>query len=210
MRSSGSPSMSATTSAATAVACARRIARYRPDHTSALHRARDWPALMGIDDPETIDPDQLWSRAAGPSSLRVPIGVAEDGSVVELDIKESAENGMGPHGLCIGATGSGKSEFLRTLVLSMVTTHSPDLLNLVLVDFKGGATFAGMAEAGSGDPDPASHLLPEDGSWAQVSLTIPVEGGHCLLGTWQGIYLWEHRRIPHRRKLVVTVVGEDG
>ena len=51
---------------------------------------------------------------------------------------------MGPHGLCIGATGSGKSEFLRTLVLSMVATHSPDVLNLVLVDFKGGATFLGL------------------------------------------------------------------
>ena len=57
---------------------------------------------------------------------------------------------MGPHGLCIGATGSGKSEFLRTLVLSMVTTHSPDLLNLVLVDFKGGATFLGL--------DPLPHV----------------------------------------------------
>ena len=129
---------------ADAVACARRIARYRPDHTSALHRARDWPALMGIDDPETIDPDQLWSRAAGPSSLRVPIGVAEDGSVVELDIKEAAADGMGPHGLCVGATGSGKSEFLRTLVLGMVAAHSPQALNLVLVDFKGGATFLGL------------------------------------------------------------------
>ena len=67
-----------------------------------------------------------------------------DGTPVEIDIKESAESGMGPHGLCIGATGSGKSEFLRTLVLSMAATHSPELLNLVLVDFKGGATFLGL------------------------------------------------------------------
>ena len=53
---------------------------------------------------------------------------------------------MGPHGLVIGATGSGKSEFLRTLVLGLAMTHSPEQLNLVLVDFKGGATFAGMSE----------------------------------------------------------------
>ena len=52
---------------------------------------------------------------------------------------------MGPHGLVIGATGSGKSELLRTLVLGLAVTHSPEQLNLVLVDFKGGATFAGLA-----------------------------------------------------------------
>ena len=51
---------------------------------------------------------------------------------------------MGPHGLCVGATGSGKSEFLRTLVLGLVATHPPEALNVVLVDFKGGATFLGL------------------------------------------------------------------
>ncbi|MFB1295466.1 type VII secretion protein EccCa [Mycobacterium sp. pW049] len=129
-----------------AAACARRIARYRPQRTSASHVPRDWPSLAGIDDPEAVDVDQLWSRPAGSTSLRVPIGLAEDGSVVELDIKEAAADGMGPHGLCVGATGSGKSEFLRTLVLGMVAAHSPEALNLVLVDFKGGATFLGMED----------------------------------------------------------------
>ena len=77
--------------------------------------------------------------------LRVPDRLSRPtGQPLELDIKESAEGGMGPHGLCIGATGSGKSEFLRTLVLSMITSHSPETLNLMLVDFKGGATFLGL------------------------------------------------------------------
>src|SRR6185436_5525517 len=60
----------------------------------------------------------------------------------ELDLKESAQDGMGPHGLLIGATGSGKSELLRTLVLGLAATHPSDVLNMVLIDFKGGATFA--------------------------------------------------------------------
>ena len=40
-----------------------------------------------------------------------------------------------------------------------------------------------------------------------TALTIPVGGGRMLLGTWQGIYLWEHRTLPHRRRVVVTVLG---
>lgn len=40
-----------------------------------------------------------------------------------------------------------------------------------------------------------------------TSLTVPFGGGKLLLGTWQGIYLWEHRTAPHRRKVVVTVIG---
>jgi secondary thiamine-phosphate synthase enzyme len=38
-------------------------------------------------------------------------------------------------------------------------------------------------------------------------LNIPVMGGRCALGTWQGVYLWEHRRAPHTRRIVVTVQG---
>ncbi len=40
------------------------------------------------------------------------------------------------------------------------------------------------------------------------SLTVPVAGGSCSLGVWQGIYLWEHRRAPHQRCVSVTVNGE--
>ena len=101
-------------------------------------------ALLKIPDAAEIVPEQVWRQRSPRERLRVPIGFTPNGLPLELDIKESAEGGMGPHGLCIGATGSGKSEFLRTLVLSMITSHSPDALNLVLVDFKGGATFLGL------------------------------------------------------------------
>ncbi len=42
----------------------------------------------------------------------------------------------------------------------------------------------------------------------QTGLTIPITGGRCELGTWQGVYLWEHRTSPHRRRLTVSVQGE--
>jgi secondary thiamine-phosphate synthase enzyme len=41
----------------------------------------------------------------------------------------------------------------------------------------------------------------------QNSLSIPVESSRCHLGTWQGVYLWEHRRDPHRRRVTVSVIG---
>ena len=41
----------------------------------------------------------------------------------------------------------------------------------------------------------------------QTGINIPVSDGHCALGTWQGIYLWEHRTHAHRRKITVTVQG---
>ncbi|NUR83152.1 MAG: type VII secretion protein EccCb, partial [Nonomuraea sp.] len=100
--------------------------------------------LLGIGDPTRLDPSVTWRPRAGRNRLRVPIGLGADGRVVELDIKESAQGGMGPHGLVIGATGSGKSELLRTLVLGLAVTHSSEILNFVLVDFKGGATFLGL------------------------------------------------------------------
>jgi len=42
----------------------------------------------------------------------------------------------------------------------------------------------------------------------QNSLTLPVSNGRCTLGTWQGVYLWEHRTAPHRRRVTLTLQGE--
>jgi S-DNA-T family DNA segregation ATPase FtsK/SpoIIIE len=101
--------------------------------------------LLGIRNPRTFDVAAKWRpRQAQSARLQVPIGVTEHGEIVELDLKESAQGGMGPHGLLIGATGSGKSETLRTLIIGLAATHSSEILNLVLVDFKGGATFMHM------------------------------------------------------------------
>ena len=44
----------------------------------------------------------------------------------------------------------------------------------------------------------------------RTSESVPVDGGRMLLGTWQGIFLWEHRSSAHRREVVVTVMGEAG
>ncbi|MFI1401000.1 type VII secretion protein EccCa [Streptomyces sp. NPDC020681] len=129
---------------------ARLLAPYRmslsADAAEPLAADVELTTLLGIPDLYRLDPATLWQRRHPADRLRVPIAVGGDGIPVELDIKESAQGGMGPHGMLIGATGSGKSELLRTLVLALALTNSSETLNFVLVDFKGGATFLGLDE----------------------------------------------------------------
>jgi len=132
-----------------ALALARRIARYRPagagdEAGSSGETTPGLPELLGSSaDPAGIA--ALRARRGSADHLRVPLGTDEHGAPLLLDLKESAAGGSGPHGLCVGATGSGKSELLRTLVLGLAAAHPSDVLNLVLVDFKGGASFLGLA-----------------------------------------------------------------
>ncbi|GLY92141.1 type VII secretion protein EccCa [Actinoallomurus iriomotensis] len=102
----------------------------------------DFAGTLHIDDPARLDLARLWTPRDERAFLRIPVGIDDRGAPIFLDLKEAAQLGMGPHGLCVGATGSGKSELLRTLVLALITTHPPEQLSMVLVDYKGGATFA--------------------------------------------------------------------
>ena len=56
-----------------------------------------------------------------------------------------------------------------------------------------------------GPDDMAAHIRS---ILSKMDLTVPVSGGRCALGTWQGIYLWEHRTHPHHRRVTVTVQGD--
>ncbi|MEU0490894.1 type VII secretion protein EccCa [Nocardiopsis sp. NPDC006139] len=133
--------------AATLSGLARMLAPLRLSPESVEETAQeggavDFTAMMGVQDPGDMDVQRLWAPRSERAFLRVPIGMDDMGQPVVLDLKESAQLGMGPHGLCVGATGSGKSEMLRTLVLALAAGHSPDRVSMVLVDYKGGATFA--------------------------------------------------------------------
>ena len=75
---------------------------------------------------------------------------------------------------------------------TLLSRHAPD----------GDPAFAHDTE---GPDDMAAHVRSV---LTSNSLTVPVAEGRLLLGTWQGIYLWEHRLAPHTRHLVVTVQGE--
>jgi S-DNA-T family DNA segregation ATPase FtsK/SpoIIIE len=112
-----------------------------PGGRSATVDSRGLLDLLGL----TGGPQGQAGARSGAALLRTPIGIGDDGRQVDLDLKEAAEGGMGPHGLVVGATGSGKSELLRTLVAGLALGHAPEELAFVLVDYKGGATFAELA-----------------------------------------------------------------
>ena len=99
---------------------------------------------LGLGPAARIDAGTAWSGVRE-SLLRCPIGTGAQGETIELDLKEISQGGMGPHGMLVGATGSGKSELLRTLVAGLAATHPPELLAFVLVDFKGGTAFRPLA-----------------------------------------------------------------
>jgi S-DNA-T family DNA segregation ATPase FtsK/SpoIIIE len=123
---------------------ARRLAplRLSDEREQVLARTISLTHLLLGGNPTTDDIVRRWADVTEERLLRVPIGNDGDGEPVVLDIKESAQGGSGPHGLIVGATGSGKSELLRTLLTGLSITHSPELISFVLVDFKGGAAFA--------------------------------------------------------------------
>ncbi|HEY2771973.1 MAG TPA: type VII secretion protein EccCb [Solirubrobacteraceae bacterium] len=119
-------------SAASAETVSRELAPLRLDETAT-----------NIDLAAEIRLTDLLDEPVG--ELCAPVGLTEDGDRLVLDLKQAAEGGMGPHGLIVGATGSGKSELLRTIVASLAASHTPEELCFVFVDFKGGAAFAELA-----------------------------------------------------------------
>ena len=76
-----------------------------------------------------------WMNNNPTQTLQAPLGVHPDGKLFELDLHEKAH---GPHGLVAGATGSGKSEFIITYILSMAVNYHPYEVQFVLIDYKGG------------------------------------------------------------------------
>jgi S-DNA-T family DNA segregation ATPase FtsK/SpoIIIE len=94
--------------------------------------------LLGLEEPTAASITSRWDTSGRSNSAVV--GVSLDG-LFALDLVAH-----GPHGLVAGTTGSGKSEFLQTLVASLATVNRPDSLVFVLVDYKGGAAFKDCVE----------------------------------------------------------------
>ncbi len=96
--------------------------------------------LLEAGSPDRVDAARFWSTRPDPA-LRVPVGVRDDGAPLLVGFREN-----GPHALLAGMTGSGKSVFLQSLLAALAVTHSPEQLNLFLIDYKGGSAFAQLGQ----------------------------------------------------------------
>ena len=91
--------------------------------------------MYGVGNINQLNILERWKSAAIASTLQAPLGVDSSGNTLYLDLHEKKH---GPHGLVAGMTGSGKSELIVTYILSLAINYSPEEVQFVLIDYKGG------------------------------------------------------------------------
>lgn len=119
--------------------------------------------MFGVGKVEHLNARTRWMENNPTMSLEAAIGVDELGEPFKLDLHEKFH---GPHGLVAGMTGSGKSELIITLILSLAVNYHPNEVAFILIDYKGG----GMAKAFEHLPHTAGVITNLDGSAIKRSL----------------------------------------
>jgi len=107
--------------------------------------------MYGVGNVEQLNSFDRWQENNPVNSLAVPVGIDQSGELFYMDIHEKVH---GPHGLVAGTTGSGKSEWIITYILSLAINFSPEEVQFVLIDYKGGGL------AGSFDNKETGMHLP--------------------------------------------------
>ena len=119
--------------------------------------------LYGVGKIEHLNPLTRWKENDPTKTLEAPVGVDRQGDLFKLDLHEKFH---GPHGLVAGMTGSGKSEFIMTYILSLAVNYHPYEVAFILIDYKGG----GMAKAFENLPHTAGIITNLDGAAVNRSL----------------------------------------
>lgn len=119
--------------------------------------------LFGVGKVEHLNALTRWKENDPTKSLEAAVGVDTYGELFKLDLHEKFH---GPHGLVAGMTGSGKSEFIITYILSLAVNYHPDEVAFILIDYKGG----GMAKSFEKLPHTAGIITNLDGAAIKRSL----------------------------------------
>ncbi|MDR1914891.1 MAG: type VII secretion protein EssC, partial [Clostridiales bacterium] len=131
--------------------------------SSAVPESLTFFELYGADVVEDMIISQRWEQNLSYKTLDAPIGIASGDEVFSLNIHEKFH---GPHGLIAGTTGSGKSEFIQSYILSMAVNYHPHYVSFILIDYKGG----GMANLFKELPHVAGTITNLDGNQVRRSL----------------------------------------
>lgn len=103
--------------------------------TKQLPKNISFLEMYDIGTVEQLNAPYRWQKNNPTVSLSTPVGIDENGNLFKLDLHEKRH---GPHGLIAGMTGSGKSEFIITYILSLAINYHPNEVQFVLIDYKGG------------------------------------------------------------------------
>jgi len=118
--------------------CCKKVANIPIKFTEdnyALPTLVDFLEMYGVGKVEQLNAIFRWQMSNPTATLQAPIGIDSHGMLFKLDIHEKTH---GPHGLIAGMTGSGKSEFIITYVLSLAVNYHPNDVSFILIDYKGG------------------------------------------------------------------------
>lgn len=139
------------------------------EQTQTLPKSISFLEMFKVGRLEQLNSSKRWSESNPSKSLTTPVGVCSDESLFMLDLHEKRQ---GPHGLIAGMTGSGKSEFIITYILSMAVNYHPDEVAFVLIDYKGGGLAGAFENAKTGMrlPHLAGTITNLDGASIQRSL----------------------------------------
>lgn len=121
------------------------------DEQSQLPTSLSFLEMFGVSKIEQLNITNRWKNNDPTVSLATPIGVHTSGEVFTLDLHEKSQ---GPHGLIAGSTGSGKSEFIITFILSLCVNYHPDEVQFVLIDYKGGGLTGAFEKKDLGKIEP--------------------------------------------------------
>ena len=125
--------------------------------------------LYGVGKVEHLNALTRWKANNPVNTLEVPVGVGSGGEKFYLDLHEKFH---GPHGLVAGMTGSGKSEFIITFILSLAVNFHPDEVSFILIDYKGGGLAGAFEDSEKGIrlPHLAGTITNLDGTAVKRSL----------------------------------------
>ena len=121
--------------------------------------------LYKVDHARELNIESRWNQNDVTKKINAPLGVNASGTLIGLDLDEKAH---GPHGLVAGTTGSGKSELLQTIIVSLAINYPPSDVSFILIDYKGG----GMANLFLNLPHLIGTITNLDGNLVNRSLTL--------------------------------------